>query len=79
MRKDHRFSRYDVNIREYMALGGIYCIELFYEPPQPTEMVLSDINITSCKSMRFVNNETSANKHLILLHKFDYFLVISLN
>ncbi|KAI4454788.1 lung adenoma susceptibility 1-related [Holotrichia oblita] len=36
-----------VNLRKYLIIGGIYCIDLFYQPPQPHDQVAFDIRITS--------------------------------
>lgn len=38
----------EVNLRKYTILSGIYHLELFYQPAQPQELVLSDITITAC-------------------------------
>lgn len=39
----------EVNLRKYTILGGVYHLDLFYQPAQPKDMVTFDMMITACK------------------------------
>lgn len=39
-----------INLRKYLILGGIYKLNLFYQPPQPREMVTYETILAVCMS-----------------------------
>lgn len=39
-----------VNLRKFSVLGGVFCLNLVYQPPQPQYFVTMDLQITKCKS-----------------------------
>lgn len=38
-----------LNLREYIVLGGIFYLNMFYQPPQPQGIVSYDMSISRCK------------------------------
>lgn len=38
-----------LNLRKYVLLGGLYLLNLFYQPPQYKEMVSYETILTVCK------------------------------
>lgn len=39
----------EVNLRKYKILGGIYFLDLFYQPSQPQDLVSYEMTVTRCK------------------------------
>lgn len=38
---------HELNLRQFRVVGGVYFIEIFYQPPQPSGSVLRDITFTT--------------------------------
>lgn len=45
---------FEVNLRKYTILSGVYHLELFYQPAQPQDLVLFEITITACECFLFI-------------------------
>lgn len=48
-----RCEKTEINLRKYVILGGIYHIDLIYQPPQPKDM-RRDIFLTTCEINLFI-------------------------
>lgn len=40
-----------VNLRKFSVLGGVFCLNLVYQPPQPQYFVTMDLQMTKRKSL----------------------------